>query len=103
MPSKPIYAHDCTGCTFLGTYEWDGQSYDLYTCKQSCNWPTVLARYSSDGPDYLSGLEIAKTIESHPTDDKDRTHPLVEAMKRAKERGHLTKKDTQSHDQGSRL
>lgn len=92
MP-KPIYLHDCTGCIFLGTYEWQGQKYDLYTCKQGMNWPTVIARYSSDGPDYLSGLEVAVHIEALALNDADRTHPLVEAMKRGKEHGHITRKE----------
>lgn len=96
MTTKPNFVHDCEGCIFLGTYEWEKQSFDLYTCKQGVNWPTVIARFSSDGPDYLSGLEIAIQLETNPRDDDDRTHPLVEAMKRAKEHGHLTKKETAS-------
>lgn len=91
--SKPTYLHDCTGCIFLGNHEWQGQTYDLYTCRQGINWPTVLARFSSDGPDYLSGLEVARQIEILPLHEADRSHPLVEAMRRAKEHGHLTKKD----------
>lgn len=91
---KPTFLHDCVGCVFLGSYTWDGKEHDLYTCKQGMNWPTVIARYSSDGPDYMSGLEVAVNIETHPHDKSDQTHPLVEAMKRAKERGLLTKRET---------
>lgn len=47
---KPLYEHDCPVCIFLGTF----RAHDLYLC---VNEPvTVLARWSSDGPDYLSGM-----------------------------------------------
>ena len=37
---------------FLGKFE----EYDLYFCKQGVNLPTVLARFSDVGYDYLSGM-----------------------------------------------
>jgi hypothetical protein len=62
----------------LGEYN----NADLYYCDQeiSCgkNMPTVIARYSSDLPDYVSGLIGA---DYHPE--------LSEAKKRAKARGLL--------------
>lgn len=91
---KPIYMHDCTKCVFLGTHEYEGVQYDLYTCDQGRNWPTVLARFSSDGPDYLSGLAVAKAIEKAPFNEAELQHPLVIAKQRAKERGLVTRKDT---------
>jgi hypothetical protein len=47
---KPLYIHDCDLCTFLGTS--DGKS-DLYVCLPG---KTLIARHSSDGPDYTSGF-----------------------------------------------
>lgn len=64
---QPRYKHDCTSCTFLGRYS----EYDLYFCKQGGNNPTVLARFSSQGPDYLSGMDSEMA-------------PLAEARKRAR-------------------
>lgn len=55
MPEKPRYEHDCATCTFLGR---DG-SADLYFCP---NGPTVIARFSNDGSDYVSGLVFAARI-----------------------------------------
>lgn len=56
----PQFTHDCDVCTFLGRSE-NGRA-DLYFCKQSGDaGPTVIARYSSDGADYLSGLMFAGT------------------------------------------
>lgn len=46
---KPRYIHDCDTCVFLGQYK----EYDLYFCS---NEPTIICRYSDDGPDYSSGL-----------------------------------------------
>lgn len=60
---KPNYKHDCEHCTFLGQwseliYTSGGKTltydYDLYHCDS--NYPTVIARYGNDGPDYQSGL-----------------------------------------------
>lgn len=52
---KPIYTHDCSHCTFLGTVsEPDGQQYDLYHHSSSFE-DTVIARFGSEGPDYSSG------------------------------------------------
>ena len=52
------YKHDCRACYSLGQYE----EYDLYFCDQ-ISIPTVIARYGDDGPDYVSGLEFAETID----------------------------------------
>lgn len=77
-----LYEHDSDCCTYLGQHEiWEGPydgKYDLYICRSFGNF-TVLARYSSNGPDYYSGLCLAK---NHP--------PLYEAAKRAVLLGFLT-------------
>lgn len=55
----PLFDHDCDRCTFLGRFKGS----DLYFCNQSSNRPTVIARHSSDGRDYTSGIVFADTIE----------------------------------------
>ncbi len=50
------YQHDCTACVYLGHFE----EYDLYVCPQG-GIPTVIARFSSEGPDYQSGLDAGKS------------------------------------------
>jgi hypothetical protein len=50
---EPRYIHDCSTCTFLGTYSNSSHSVDLYFCPAS---KTLISRRSSDGPDYVSGL-----------------------------------------------
>ena len=53
----PKYIHDCEECIYLGTYN----ETDLYFCDAT---PTVISRYSDNGPDYKSGLIFAdKDIE----------------------------------------
>lgn len=52
----PRYTHDCTNCNFLGQYK----EFDLYVCAVGKKISTVIARYSSNGPDYASGLGFAK-------------------------------------------
>ncbi len=47
----PRYKHDCDACVFLGRYGVN----DLYFCASE---PTLIARQSSEGSDYLSGLEF---------------------------------------------
>jgi len=65
------FKHDCNTCVPLGEFN----EYDLYYCP---NEPTVIARFSDDGPDYKSGLEFAK---------KGIIPELVEAYTRAKDIG----------------
>lgn len=51
---SPRYAHDCKVCTFLGHIN----EFDLYTCPQGGEFPTIVARYGSKGRDYLSGERL---------------------------------------------
>lgn len=53
--TKPNYEHDCNNCVYLGDV-FDSEirkTVDLYFCAST---PTVIARYSSDGPEYISGI-----------------------------------------------
>jgi len=65
LPAR--FEHDCDDCVYLGQYK----AYDLYCCVKE---PTVIARFSSDGPDYASGLIFA---------EPNGVEPLYEAKKRA--------------------
>lgn len=77
--SITLFVHDSDCCTYLGmSFVDDGPyegEYDLYVCLQ---WggrpPTILARYSSKGSDYYSGLCFAA---------EDRNPVLWEGAKRA--------------------
>lgn len=78
----PQFKHDCDKCVFLGRfysgineYEKEMVSFDLYYCGGSLE--TVIARFGSDGPDYISGLNFANIAKEH------RVFPLVEARNRA--------------------
>lgn len=57
--ATPRHAHDCENCLFLGVHE----EYDLYFCEQAAGGNTLVARYGSSGPDYISGIAFAN---SHP-------------------------------------
>lgn len=65
---KSRYTHDCKWCVYLGPYihsRWvkghppePVTSYDLYYCPKGDNpeiASSVIARFSDDGPDYISG------------------------------------------------
>jgi hypothetical protein len=64
VDSVPHYTHDCGMCVYLGSILSDTrfsdtpQIADLYFCPQ-VGWPTVIARWSSEGGDYSSGLFAA--------------------------------------------
>lgn len=74
--NTPLYIHDCDECHFLGTFVGeDFDMADLYVCNYQ-GMITVIARRSSYGPDYVSGLAF---IDSEPS--------LGEAFKRADARG----------------
>ena len=74
--NSPRYRHDCPICTFLGR-EHD---FDLYYCGGAeGGLETVLARFSSEGQRYKSGLSFV----GHDPE-------LTEAYKRAKDKGLIT-------------
>lgn len=82
----PFYLHDCQRCQFLGNYiltedkDFAGY-YDLYWCEQ-LGTPTVIARWSCNGPDYMSGMPLDSIFyNEYPT------YPTHEAYRRAKHRG----------------
>lgn len=74
---KPKYAHDCDHCNYLGRFEWDGQTRDLYFCGTH-ERGTVIARFGDDGPDYSSGIGFAERG----------IQPYKEALDRAVAAGH---------------
>lgn len=53
---KPLYKHDCNKCIFLGSVfdVLNKVDADLYCCPMEVSGPSILVRYSSDGPDYWS-------------------------------------------------
>ena len=54
----PQFEHDCECCVFLGHARHGDQKADLYFHKGAFE-TSVVARFSSDGPDYTSGLLFA--------------------------------------------
>ena len=62
MKNIPNHKHDCDNCTHLGSSE----STDYYVCRRGTGSfnTTLIARYSSDGPDYGSGVQ-GYTINPH--------------------------------------
>ncbi len=70
------FQHDCDKCKPLGEFG----AADLYFCEQVIGGPTLIARYSDDGPDYSSGLCFANVNPA-----------ISEAKKRAIEAGFLPK------------
>ena len=48
--AEPLYEHDCKSCIFLGALI----DYDLYYCGKQGDI-TVIARYSDEPSEYLSG------------------------------------------------
>ena len=45
----PQFQHDCTACKFIATIN----EMDVYICKSGIG-QSIIARFSSDGPDYAS-------------------------------------------------
>jgi hypothetical protein len=75
--NKPQFIHDCNNCTFLGA----DQEHDFYYCGKTI--PTVIARFGSDGADYVSGLHQALQLEN---DKSYFDYPLVKALKLARKK-----------------
>lgn len=52
---RPAWEHDCEDCIFLGRANGD-EVVDLYYCPNARPWPTLIARFSDEPHDYISGL-----------------------------------------------
>lgn len=78
---KPIYTHDCSHCTFLGNFSWEGETFDLYHHASNSIEDTVIARFGSDGPEYSSGTCFSYTGQSPA---------LTAARLRAQQKGIMT-------------
>lgn len=53
----PHFEHDCSGCTYLGSIiDKNEAPCDLYVCvdHDQIEFSSLIARYSSEGPDYKS-------------------------------------------------
>lgn len=75
--AKPLFQHDCGHCHYLGTYRDEaGRMSDLWVHLTGA-LPTVIARYSSEGPDYTSGMSFSYGLNA----------ALTEARRRAEQRG----------------
>ena len=75
------FIHPCNSCIFLGQYK----KADLYVCvKGDKTIDTVIARFSSDPPNYLSGLIFAYAYGEDLTikEDSDMRYTF-EAFRRA--------------------
>ena len=59
LAGKPQFHHDCERCIFLGAFSEAEHNCDLYYCAQVGS-PTLIARYSSEGPDYCSGWNVGQ-------------------------------------------
>jgi len=85
---SPKYKHDCENCIYLGSLEEENIIYDLYICPNGKAISTVIARFSSNGPDYYSGLIFAKEYEKNPNNNSMHGKILYECLKRAHKRGY---------------
>jgi hypothetical protein len=81
MSTEPNHIHDCKCCQFIGGIQHNDKPVDLYYHSGSIE-STVIARYSSNGPDYSSGLEFAINAMKR----KDFEHPLYKALRLGIER-----------------
>lgn len=67
---KPLFTHDCERCRFLGSVisPETSEVSDLYVCEGGTLGQTVVARWSSLGPDYSScpvGIQTTvKTLQA---------------------------------------
>jgi hypothetical protein len=93
-PESAQYEHDCDTCVFLGRFSCDGiyaGSYDLYYHAETPSGvlydnETVIARFGEFG-DYYSGMHFAQPYVSIDGTQQPGIAPLVEAKRRAIERG----------------
>jgi hypothetical protein len=73
---QPTYLHTCDTCTFLGAYQHLDEVHDLYLCER------FLVVVRSDDPEDTFGI-----LASAPNESRSTFPSIVEAQRRAKERG----------------
>lgn len=61
-----LYKHDCDECTFLGNFDYDERSYDLYYHLDEGVLPTVFARWSNYDGHCESGWNLEGIVMSPP-------------------------------------
>jgi len=59
--SVPKHEHDCSTCTYIGSQVGTHGQTDIYVCPQSGH-PTVICRWGDEGPEYMSGADIANDL-----------------------------------------
>ena len=64
--TEPVFQHDCEKCTFLETIEVGVNKYDVYA---NCNEKGFVFRFSSAGPDYISGTKEACWMNAEANKD----------------------------------
>lgn len=93
----PQHQHDCDRCQFLGRFEFDGPlsdgttehfKSDLYVCPEQVLGPSLIGRFSDDGPDYVSSpMEIVVQHEARMrAEPATHTPALIEALERYRAR-----------------
>ena len=80
----PLYEHDCQNCKFLATLN----NADLYVCTSQNKIDTVIARYSSEHGDYISGLKFAQNFEQGNFKGSEETKILYIALILARLEGY---------------
>lgn len=78
---KPRFEHDCQYCIFLGRFnQYDLYYHPYYHSEDADGAETVIARYSNDGPDYTSGMELSYPFFTYPWSSKKMKQDHVPAL-----------------------
>lgn len=75
--AKPRYQHDCLKCVYRGQIN----QYDIYTCSNSIDDCSVIARSSDEGSDYWSSpisMMLPPYGISHKINEPDKPILLVD-------------------------
>lgn len=82
--TNPVYKHDCSECTFLGTESLAYTPVDIYVCNQIGS-PTIVIRFSSEPSEYTTWNFIFFKTEVAYTSDETflLAHSYYERAKKA--------------------
>jgi len=95
----PLHQHDCSCCIFLGRKATPQGEVDLYAHTGTGFSQTVIARYSSDGPKYSSGLVLSYGRIPLLTEARKRAHVLGVLEYDVYEALHYAAPDTPEFDE----
>ena len=79
----PLYTHDCTECTFLGSTTAMGQKVDIYLSCDKSSYPFIV-RYNSEGAEYAT-VDVGSAMYRTCCEVRDDPNAILTSLQTARD------------------